>query len=96
MSNRVYYTQEAEMQANRERLVLAMIAMGFGVGLGSLLMLLFAPQAGVKTRNELGEQLGQSGEQVQRYIQQAGNNIREQVSKAQDEVEERVQSLNKR
>ncbi len=64
MTARTYYTHEAEVRAQRDRTALAFIAVLLGVSIGSVLALLFAPQAGRKIRQQLGEQAEQVGTQV--------------------------------
>ena len=57
MSERKYYSREAEEQAQRERFVLALIVAALGLGMGAVLALLFAPQSGDKTRQIISEEV---------------------------------------
>ena len=53
MSDRIYYSKEAEQYANTERLVLAVMVLITGLGIGTVLALLFAPQEGRTTRKHI-------------------------------------------
>lgn len=52
---RIYYSQEAERVAKRQRLLTMVIFMALGVGLGAVIALLFAPDEGEKTRRLISE-----------------------------------------
>lgn len=53
MNQRTYYSQEAEMRAQRERTLLVFAFMALGLGIGAALALLFAPKTGEQIRGEL-------------------------------------------
>ncbi len=57
-NERVYYSHEAEMYALRDRTVLAMLFLTFGLGIGATLALLFAPSSGKITRHDLAKSVG--------------------------------------
>ena len=60
MSNdRVYYSHDAEMHAMRDRTVLTLIFLAFGLGIGAALALLFAPASGKKARHDLSKTVEQ-------------------------------------
>jgi gas vesicle protein len=52
-SDRIYYSHDAEMHAMRDRTVLTLVFLTFGLGIGVVLALLFAPTSGKKVRNRL-------------------------------------------
>ena len=52
-TERVYYSNEAENYAMRERTVLAMLFLTFGLAVGATLALLFAPSSGKIIRHDL-------------------------------------------
>ena len=52
-NNRTYYSHDAEMHAMRDRTVLSLVFLTFGLGIGTLIALLFAPNSGDKTRKQL-------------------------------------------
>lgn len=53
MSNRIYYSREAEEQAHRDKFMSVILFMVLGLSVGTVLALLFAPRSGEKTRREL-------------------------------------------
>ncbi|MEP7289414.1 MAG: YtxH domain-containing protein [Chloroflexota bacterium] len=52
-NNRIYYSREAEERAARERATLIILFLLCGLGVGTIMALLFAPTPGAKTREEL-------------------------------------------
>lgn len=82
MSTRMYYSQEAEQQAQRERLTLALLASLLGLSLGAVLAFLFAPQSGDKTRQQLGEQ-----------VEHAVAPIKENAGDWRNTVEKRIRAV---
>lgn len=52
-TDRMYYSRDAEMQAMREKTVMAVVLMAVGLAVGAVVALLFAPAAGADTRHEL-------------------------------------------
>jgi len=53
MTNRTYYSREAEMQAQREQLGTTLLFIALGLGIGAVLALLFAPASGKEIRDDL-------------------------------------------
>ncbi|TVR21529.1 MAG: YtxH domain-containing protein [Anaerolineaceae bacterium] len=76
MNDRIYYSQEAEKQAKRERTVLALAAAIMGIGLGAVLALIFAPQSGDKTRQQIEQQAREWMDQGEDAAQQAVSKVR--------------------
>jgi hypothetical protein len=94
MSDRMYYSREAERQAYAERLALAVIVLITGLGIGTLLALLFAPQSGDKTRRDIAS----GAEDILGEGRQTGAKVVEGVVDGVDRlrrsVEERVKRAN--
>ncbi|TVR22129.1 MAG: YtxH domain-containing protein [Anaerolineaceae bacterium] len=76
MNDRIYYSQEAEKQAKRERIVLALAAAVMGLGLGAVIALIFAPQSGDKTREQIEQQAREWMDQGEDAAQQAVSKVR--------------------
>lgn len=74
MNNRIYYSREAEMQAQRERLALAVVVAALSVSMGAIMALLFAPQRGIEIRRTLGEQVEQVVENGRHAVANLQNN----------------------
>lgn len=52
-SDRIYYSHDAEMQAMRNRTLLSLVFLTFGMAIGAALGFLFAPTSGKKVRHDL-------------------------------------------
>jgi len=52
-TDRIYYSRDAELQATRDKTVMAVMLMAIGLGIGAALALLFAPAAGSEIRHEI-------------------------------------------
>lgn len=83
MSERTYYSREAEMRARRDRMMLALIATALGVGLGTVIALILAPQAGEETRNQLGQQVGQVANEVFHGVDRLRSDVGERLNSIQ-------------
>jgi hypothetical protein len=57
MSDRVYYSREAEERAARQRMVAVLVFLAVGLGIGAAVAMLFTPE-GKKARLKAGEALG--------------------------------------
>ena len=84
-SNRTYYSHEAEQRAERERLKLVIVCLMFGLGIGSVLALLFAPAEGKRIREDL-----------RRTVEESVHNGRDRVEPAVDNLEKEVHNLRKK
>ena len=93
MSERRYYSQEAAERAERERIALALIVALMGVGLGTVIALMFAPQAGEKTRKQLGKQVSHVVSDGREAVSKVSDDVRSGASKVRDEVEDRMPSI---
>jgi hypothetical protein len=88
MSNsRIYYSEKAEKTMKRQRFVDALMFTGLGIGIGSAVALLMAPNAGEKTRElitntlEEGFQRGrESTDQALSQLEQEVPNLRGRVN----------------
>lgn len=77
-SDRIYYSKEAEELAGRQRFILVITAIALGVGFGSVIALLLAPQSGTKTRQQLSSQM----EETAKDMMNSANRLREDVVEA--------------
>ena len=94
MNNRIYYSHEAEQQVRREKLVLTMLVAGLSISIGAAIALIFAPQAGEKTRKQIGKQME---ENLTKGLYTTTDGIREQVqeqaSQVRDTINDRIQKI---
>ena len=93
MSDRMYYSRDAEVRASRERLTAILVFLALGVTVGGLLALLFAPQSGHKTRKELASSLeGGLGEGLENTMQTV-HRLEKEFAELRKKVENRVGDL---
>lgn len=59
-SDRIYYSRDAEIQATRDKTLMAVVLMAVGLGIGAALALLFAPASGTETREEIAHKFEDS------------------------------------
>jgi len=52
-TDRIYYSRDAEIQALRDKTLMAIVLMAIGLGIGAAIALLFAPAPGTNTRQEI-------------------------------------------
>lgn len=82
MNARTYYSHDAEVHAQQSRIILSVITILLGIGLGSALALLFAPQSGRKTREQLGSQAEQVSKEVLENASQLRSDLTEKIGAA--------------
>lgn len=88
MNERMYYSQEAEQRARREKLMLVLLSTGLSVTIGALIAMLFAPQTGDKFREQIGETIGRGRE----LAENAGDHVVEQADKLREDAQDRIKS----
>lgn len=94
MSNdRVYYSHEAETQAKREMAALTMVALTLGLGIGTLITLLFAPFSGRQARRDLAKSVGKEWENGREMIDPLVKRFEDKLGDLLKNVEERVNHL---
>lgn len=71
MSERMYYSKEAELRAQAERTFLAILFTGLGLSIGAALALLFAPVKGEQLRGELSEKIDKTRSNFEEYGEHA-------------------------
>ena len=89
-SNRTYYSRDAEMRANRERISLTVICLMFGLGIGTAMALLFAPTNGKQTRDELFHTLEEGVQNGRERIEPTVAKLEKEVHDLRKKVEERM------
>lgn len=81
MHDRMYYSKEAELRAQRERTLMVAIVLLFGLAIGAMLMLLFAPRSGDETRQGIAEAVNEaverSGEASQTTVKQLSDELKD-------------------
>jgi gas vesicle protein len=88
----MYYSQEAEQRAQRDRLSLALVATAIGIGMGAVIALIFAQQSGDEVRRQLGEQFENAVNQGAEVAGKAVKEAKKTADKVIGEVEDRLQN----
>ncbi len=86
MNDRIYYSREAEKRAQKDRIMLAIASAVMGAGFGAVLALMFAPQPGDKTRQQLESQAKEWMEQGNEAAQAAAQDIKKTVNTVRDNI----------
>lgn len=90
MNERIYYSHEAEMRANRERAVAIVIFLLLGLGIGAALALLFAPKSGSQIRRELAEGVEERFDSGRETTSKALQRLEKEFAELRKRVEERL------
>ena len=91
MSNdRVYYSHDAEMHAMRDRTVWTLVFLTFGLGIGAVLALLFAPASGKKVRDDLTKTVEQGLKDGRETIEPMVKRVEKEFGELQKNVEEHL------
>jgi gas vesicle protein len=86
-NDRVYYSHDAEMQAMRDRTVLTLVFLAFGLGIGAVLALLFAPTSGKKARRELTKSVEESLKDGREALEPVMKRVEKEFEELQKNVE---------
>lgn len=90
MSDRIYYSREAEVRAQRERTMTAIVLLGFGLGVGAILALLFAPRSGEEIRKDLSERIEDGSERARKVTEHTVETLQRDLSRLRDDMETRI------
>jgi gas vesicle protein len=89
-NDRVYYSHDAETHAMRVRTVLTLIFLTFGLGIGAILALLFAPTSGKKTRHELAKSVEDGLNSGRDALEPVVRRLEAEFAEMRKNVEERL------
>ncbi|MHB8750658.1 MAG: YtxH domain-containing protein [Aggregatilineales bacterium] len=89
-ANRTYYSHDAEMRIERERLALTLVCILLGLGIGGVLALLFAPAPGKQTRDELAHSLEHSVNSGRERVEPAVAQVQKDLGELRRKVEARL------
>lgn len=71
MSERMYYSRDAEIRAQRQKLITVLLAVTLSLSVGTILTLLLAPRKGEDIRRMVGDRLNDAAETVKERVQDA-------------------------
>jgi gas vesicle protein len=89
-NDRIYYSQDAETRAMRERTVLILAFLTFGLGIGVVLALLFAPSSGKTTRRDLAKSVEDGLKTGREALEPVVKRVEKEFDEIKKNVEERV------
>lgn len=92
MNDRVYYSRKAEELVKRQQVVGGAIFLLVGLGIGTILALLFAPNVGEKTRKLIAEALEDGFKSGQETVWEATSQLEKDVP----DLRKRLEGLLKR
>ncbi len=88
--DRIYYSRDAELQAMRnQRKSIALFLVG-GLATGAAIALLFAPNSGKETREDLAKSVEEGIKTGREAVEPAVKNLEKEISNLGKTVEERV------
>jgi gas vesicle protein len=90
MSDRIYYSREAEIQARREQITMITLFLALGLGIGALLALLFAPGSGEQTRQGLTSTLEDRFDTSREATRKTIHRLEKEFNELRDRVEDRL------
>jgi gas vesicle protein len=94
MSNsRIYYSREAEEKAVRQITMWAVLWVGLGLAVGTIMALLFAPTAGQKTRHNWSKNLEDGWSSSQDAFEPVVKRLEKEMGELRQTVEERIAKL---
>jgi gas vesicle protein len=92
MSNRIYYNREAEMQAMREKTVMAVVLTAVGLAIGAVFALLFAPAAGHKTREDIAHTFEEGLKDGRSTVEPVIERLQDEISDLRSRLEDRIKA----
>ncbi len=93
MSDRMYYSREAEERALQQRTAMAVAVLVMGLGIGAILALLFAPRSGEEVRKSIGKQVDGVYDSGRHSTGSALDTLRKEFDRLRSDVEDRLKNL---
>jgi gas vesicle protein len=90
MNQRIYYSKEAELQAQREKNAVIALFLSLGLGIGAVLALLFAPRSGEEIRKDLASTLEDSLDSGVETSKKALSRVEKDLKDLREWVEDRL------
>ena len=80
MSQRTYYSEEAKQQAQMKTTFIVAICLALGATIGTAIAMLFAPQSGDETREELTDATNSALHNLQSQVNDLRKRLEDRVS----------------
>lgn len=92
-SDRIYYSNSAKMRAVREMVRTVLLCLMFGLGIGAVLALLFAPSSGKKIRAQLTKTMEEGLNSGRDAIEPMVKRVEKEFDELHQSVEEHIENL---
>lgn len=89
-NDRIYYSHDAEMHSMRHRNVLTLVFLIFGLGIGAILALLFAPSSGKSTRHDLAKNVEEGLRTGRDAVEPIMKRVEKELGDLQKKVDEHL------
>lgn len=89
-NDRIYYSHDSEVQAQRFQAMLTFLFLVFGLGIGAAMALLFAPKSGKKIREELAKNVKDGLQNGRENIEPVVKRIEKEFAELQKNVEDKM------
>jgi gas vesicle protein len=89
-NDRTYYSHDAEIRAMRDRTLLTLLFLMFGLALGAAMALLFAPATGKQTRVDLAKNIGEGLNNGREALEPMVKRLEEELRELRKNVEEHL------
>ncbi len=93
MNDRTYYSREAEMRANRDRIMSTIPMLVFAMAIGIAIALFLAPDSGEKTREQLAGRVNDRLEGGRDATGHAMKRLEKEISDLRRKVEDRLEAM---
>jgi gas vesicle protein len=91
--DRTYYSKAAEERVQREKALTTLIFLALGLGIGTALALMFAPQSGKKTRENLSHTIEDNVNTGREAVEPTIKRLEKEFGELRKRVDERIESL---
>jgi gas vesicle protein len=91
-NDRIYYSHDAEIHSMHARNLLTLVFLMFGLGIGAILALLFAPSSGKSTRHDLVKSVGEGLRTGRDAVEPIVKRVEKEFGDLQKNVEEHLTS----
>lgn len=93
MTDRTYYSREAEERAKRQRALTAGLFLLVGAGIGAILALLYAPNEGEEVRGEITDRVGSQMDNGREAAQHAVKQMEAKYNDLRKYVEDALSNI---
>ena len=93
MNDRIYYSKDSADYARKQRMVMVSLAALVGVGIGTLIAMLLAPQSGEETRKSMEGGMNHFADQGREVANQVAKDAQKTVSKVRENLNENIEKI---